>query len=156
MNIWTGEVPGTTRKNSPPSSILESSTKPASNTRTVSLDYRVVLNKVCWTNYTTPTSWGLTNPLEIAIDKVPFDENRVLIRIKPIVVPVIKSENGDFIAEFEDLDMSLWEESVQYLDDAFGAMLRMMWKRYVMGNPQQMTPGALEFRNKLSATYNLV
>ena len=72
------------------------------------------------------------------------------------MVPVIKSENGDFIAEFEDLDMSLWEGSVEYLEDAFGAMLRMMWKRYVMGNPQKMTPGALEFRDKLNATYNLV
>ena len=156
MNIWTGEVPGTTKKNSPLSSILKSSTKPVSNAHTEPLDYRVVLNKSCWTNYATLTSWRLTNPLEIAIEKVPFDENRVLIRIKPILVPVIKSENGDFMAEFEDLDMSLWEESVQYLDDAFGAMLRMMWKRYVMGNPQQMTPGALEFRNKLCATYNLV
>ena len=72
---------------------------------------------------------GLSNPLRIAIDRVPFDENRLLIRNKPIVVPVIKSENGDFITEFEDLDMSLWEGSVEYLEDAFGAMLRMMWKR---------------------------
>ena len=96
------------------------------------------------------------NPLEIAIDKVPFDDNRVLIRNRPIVVPVFRSETGDFIAEFEDLKISLWEESVEYLEDAFGAMLRMTWKRYVMGNSQKMTPRALEFRNKLNSTYNLV
>ena len=96
------------------------------------------------------------NPLEIAIDKVPFDDNRVLIRNRPIGVPVFKSETGDFIAEFEDLDMFLWEGSVECLEDAFGAMLRMMWKRYVTGNLQKMTPSALEFRDKLNATYNLV
>ena len=81
----------------------------------------------------------------------------MLVRREHIFLPVTKSECGDyFVVESEDLDMSLFEESVEELKEAFDAVLRMMWRRYVMGNPKKMTQGALEFRKQLIETYRCV
>ena len=106
MNIWTEEVSATRKKNRSLSSIQGPGREPESNT--------------CY-----------TDPLEIVIHKVPFDENRTLIRCERIVLRAVKTECGEyFIAEFEDLEMSLWGESMEELKDAFGAVLAMTWRNF--------------------------
>ena len=98
-----------------------------------------------------------TDSLEIAIHKIPFDENRTLIRHERIVLRAVKSECGEyFIAEFEDLNMSLWEESMEELTDAFEAVIAMTWEIYAIGDPNEMDQGALKLRNHLRSTYSLV
>ena len=157
MNIWTGEVSATRKKNSSLSSIPRPSREPESNTcYTVPLNLNVALSKTDWTRYRALPSWRLTDPLEIAIHRVPFDENRTLIRCERIVLRAVKTECGEyFIAEFEDLEMSLWGESMEELKDAFGAVLAMTWEIYAMGDPNEMDRGALKLRNHLRSTYRL-
>lgn len=93
---------------------------------------------------------------EIEIHKVPF-EDKTLIRRERILLPVTKSECGNyFTVEAEDLDMSLSEESLEELKDAFDSVLRVMWRRYAIGDPKKMTQGALTFREQLITTYRLV
>ena len=93
---------------------------------------------------------------ELEVHKVPF-EDKTLIRRERIILPVTKSECGNyFTVEAEDLDMPLSEASLEELKDAFDSVLRIMWRRYAMGDPQKMTRGALEFREQLIATYRLV
>ena len=116
----------------------------------------VGIEEARWTIYNTPVLGISTDALEIAIHRVPFDKDRTLVRCERKVLHADRSECGRyFIAEFEDLEMSLLGESMEELKDAFEAMLRMMWKRYVMGNPQRMTRGAVSLRKKLDATYRL-
>ena len=93
---------------------------------------------------------------EIKVHKVPF-EDKTLIRHERILLPVTKSECGnDLTVEAGDLDMSLSEESLEELKDAFDSVLRVMWRRYAMGDPKKMTQGALTFREQLVTTYRLV
>ena len=92
----------------------------------------------------------------IEVHTVPL-ENKMLVRRERIFLPVTKSECGNyFVVESEDLDMSLSEESLEELEEAFDAVLRIVWRRYVMGNPQKMTQGALELRKRLIETYRCV
>ena len=157
MNIWTGEVSSTRKKNRPRSNTLEPSREQESNVYTVSLNLNAALGNIDWTEYRALPSWRLTDPLEIAIHRVPFDENRILIRREGIVLRANKTECGEyFIAEFEDLEMSLWGESMEELKDAFEAVLAMTWEMYVMGDPSEMDQGALKLRNHLRSTYRLV
>lgn len=93
---------------------------------------------------------------EIEVHRVPF-EDKTLIRRERILLPVTKSECGNyFTVEAEDLDMPLSEESLEALKDAFDSVLRVMWRQYAMGDPQKMTQGALTFREQLITTYRLV
>ncbi len=92
----------------------------------------------------------------IEVHTVPL-ENKMLVRRERIFLPVAKSECGNyFVVESEDLDMSLAEESLEELKDAFDFVLQMMWEEYVMGDPQKMTQGALELRKRLIETYRCV
>ena len=92
----------------------------------------------------------------IEVHTVPL-ENKMLVRRERIFLPVTKSECGNyFMVESEDLDMSLSEESLEELEEAFDAVLRIVWRWYVMGNPQKMTRGALELRKRLIETYRCV
>ncbi len=76
---------------------------------------------------------------EIKVHRVPF-EDKMLIRRERILLPVTKSECGNyFTVEAEDLDMPLSEESLEALKDAFASVLRVMWRQYAMGDPQKMT-----------------
>ena len=95
-------------------------------------------------------------PRGIEVHTVPL-ENKMLVRRERIFLPVTKSECGNyFVVESEDLDMSLSEESLEELKDAFDFILQMMWEEYVMGDPQKMTQGALELRKRLIETYRCV
>ena len=157
MNMWTGEVSATRRMNRRLSSILESSREPESNIHTGSLNLDIPIGNINWTNYRALPSWRLTDSLEIAIHKVPFDESRKLIRRERIVLRAAKTECGEyFIAEFEDLEMSLWGETMEELKGAFEAVLAMTWEIYAMGDPNEMDQGALQLRNHLHSTYRLV
>lgn len=96
------------------------------------------------------------NRRRIEVHKIPFGK-KMLIRRERIFLPVTKSECGNyFMVESEDLDMRLSEETLEDLKDAFDSVLRMLWKRYVMKEHKKMTPGALELRNHLKATYSCV
>ena len=157
MNIWTGEVSATRKMNSPLSTILGSSGEPESNIQTESLNLDIPLANINWTRYRALPSWRLTDSLEIAIHRVPFDENTTLIRRERIVLRAAKTECGEyFITEFEDLKMSLWGETMEELKDAFEAVLAMTWEIYAMGDPNEMDQGALKLRNHLHSTYRLV
>ncbi len=95
-------------------------------------------------------------PRGIEVHMVPL-ENKMLVRRERILLPVSKSECGKyFTIESEDLDMSLSEESLEELKDAFDSILRITWEQYVMGDPQKMTQGALELRKLLIETYRCV
>ena len=105
---------------------------------------------------TTRVTSSSRHPGTIAVHRVPFGD-KMLIRCERIVLPVTKSECGNYFeVESEDLDIFLWEESVDELKDAFDAVLRIMWRRYVMGDPKKMTQRALEFRGYLEDTYKCV
>ena len=95
-------------------------------------------------------------PRGIEVLTVPL-ANKMLVRRERMFLPVTKSECGNyFVVESEDLDMSLSEESLEELKEAFDAVLRMMWRRYVMGDPEKMAQGALAFRKQLIETYRCV
>ena len=97
------------------------------------------------------------DPRKIIVHKVPFDEDRILVRHECSVLHPVKSECGNyFTVESEDLDMLLSEVSLNELKDAFCSVLRIMWRRYVLGDPKKMTQGALEFRKHLSEIYQLI
>ena len=92
----------------------------------------------------------------IEVHAVPFEDKK-LIRRERIVLPVTRSECGNYFeVESEDLDIFLWEESVDELKDAFEAVLRIMWRRYVMGDYRKMTQSELEFREHLKNIYRCV
>lgn len=98
-----------------------------------------------------------TDSPTIVVHRIPFDTNRMLIRRERILLPASKSECGKyFTVESEDLDMSLSEESMEELQDAFESVLAITWELYVMGDPQKMTIGALELRDRLNRAYRLV
>lgn len=57
----------------------------------------------------------------------------------------LRSECGnDLTIESEDLEMSITEESLEKLKDAFEAVLVISWEFYVLGDTEKMTHGALQ------------
>lgn len=89
----------------------------------------------------------------IVVHTVPFGDKK-LTRRERIVLPVTKSECGNYFeVESEDLDMVLWEESVEELEDAFNFMLGLMWEEYVIDDLEKMAPGALKIRARLKNAY---
>ena len=94
--------------------------------------------------------------LKFEVHEVPFGD-KMLIRRKPTTIPVTKSECGNyFSAEPEDLEVFIWAESVEELEDAFDFMLEGMWEDYVMEDRAKMGEGALKIRDRLKKTYRCV
>lgn len=105
----------------------------------------------------TMVSLDLSRHNTFTIKTVQLDEDKKLVRHESLPVHVVKSEcDRYFVADFEDIEMELWGESMEELEDAFNAMLRMMWKRFIMDDSNNFTRGALEFRKRLDTTYKLV
>lgn len=99
---------------------------------------------------------GSTDKPVIALHEVPL-EDKTLVRRESAVLQVLKSECGEYhVVDVDDFDMSIAEPSLDELKHAIDSVLRMMWKRYVMGDPEHMTPRALDLRDRLTRTYRLV
>ena len=80
----------------------------------------------------------VTDSQEITVHRVPFDENKVLIRLESTVLHAVKSECGNyFTVESEDFDMPLTETSMEALKDAFESVLAITWELYVIGDSQK-------------------
>lgn len=93
---------------------------------------------------------------KIVIHRVPWGD-KMLIRRERKVLYATPSECGQyFTVEVIDVDMPITERSIEELQEAVEAVLRIMWKRYVSGNPDRMTPGAIEHRERLLAAYRMV
>ena len=87
---------------------------------------------------------------------MPFGD-KTLIRRERLVLAAKKSKCGKyFTVEVEDFDMVLSESTLAELKDVVDSVLRILWRRYVMGDPERMTLGAVELTNRLKATYRLV
>ena len=89
----------------------------------------------------------------IAVHTVPYGDKK-LIRRERIVLPVTRSECGNYFeVESKDLDMVLWEESIEKLKDAFNFMLGLMWEEYVIDDLEKLAPRALKIRDRLMNAY---
>ncbi len=92
----------------------------------------------------------------ISLYEVPFGE-KVLRRRKPVTLHARRSSCGEYLdVEFEDIDMSLTFSVTEDVQDGIEAALKIMWEVYAMGNPDEMTSGAQELRQRLLDTYVLV
>ncbi len=100
---------------------------------------------------------GNSTESKIVINSVPFDSDRDLVRRECIVLNALRSECGNYLTiESEDLEMSITEESLEELKDAFEAILVISWELYILGDTQKMTQGALQLRKHLVDTYRLI
>jgi len=89
----------------------------------------------------------------IQLHEIPFNRG-VLRRHEPLVLyPYPSPCQKYFTARFEDIDMDITDASIVDLKDAIESVLRMDWEDYAMGNPDEMTQGAKELRNRLLALY---
>ncbi len=145
------------KKNSSLLSVLSSNNRQESNTDTVVLRSDVASHETRRNAVMAQVLSSSTDSREITVHRVPFDEDKTLIRRESTVLHAVKSECGNyFTIESEDLDMSLTEASMEALKDAFESVLAITWELYVMGDPKKMTQGALELREHLIETYRLV
>lgn len=97
-----------------------------------------------------------TDPEGFMVYRVPF-EDKTLVRHEMLVLAAIKSKCGKyFTIEAEDLGMSLSEPSLHELKEAFDSVLRIVWRKYALGDPQNMTQNAAAFRDRLISTYRLI
>ncbi|MCY4225330.1 MAG: hypothetical protein OXF06_10905 [Bacteroidetes bacterium] len=79
------------------------------------------------------------------------------MRRECIVLNALRSEYGNYLTiESEDLEMSITEESLEELKDAFEAVLVISWELYILADTQKMTQGALQLRKHLVDTYRLI
>jgi len=100
---------------------------------------------------------GNSTESKIVINSVPFDSDRDLVRRECVVLNALRSECGNYLTiESEDLEMSITEESLEELKDAFEAVLVISWELYILGDTQKMTQGALQLRKHLVDTYRLI
>ncbi|MCY3999194.1 MAG: hypothetical protein OXF84_00085 [Bacteroidetes bacterium] len=100
---------------------------------------------------------GNSTESKIVINSVPFDSDSDLVRRECVVLNALRSECGNYLTiESEDLEMSITEESLEELKDAFEAVLVISWELYILGDTQKMTQGALQLRKHLVDTYRLI
>ncbi len=100
---------------------------------------------------------GNSTESRIVINNVPFDSDTDLVRRECTVLNALRSECGNYLTiDSEDLEMSITEESLEEIKDAFEAVLVISWELYVLGNTQKMTQGALQLRKHLMETYRLI
>lgn len=79
------------------------------------------------------------------------------MRRECVVLNALRSECGNYLTiKSEGLEMSITEESLEELKDAFEAVLVISWELYVLGDTQKMTQGALQLRKHLVDTYRLI
>lgn len=147
----------TAQKNSSHLGVLASNDQQESSTYTGAVHLNLNPSQTRWNAVTGQDLRKSTDSREIVVHKVPFDEGRTLIRREPAVLHGVNSECGKYLTvESEDLDMSFSEESMEELKEAFESVLAINWELYVMGDPENMTQGALELRERLAKTYRLV
>lgn len=96
------------------------------------------------------------NHQSVVVDEVSFGSG-TLVRREPVVLQAATSEcQKYFTIEAEDLGMTLSEPSLEELKEAYDSVLRVVWRKYAMGDPQDMTPAASAFRKQLASTYTLI
>ncbi len=119
------------------------------------LAYEIGFLGPSWHSCDAPLLWCPVDTDGIVIYKVPFGD-KTLIRRERLVLAAKKSKCGKyFTVEVEDFDMVLSESTLAELKDVVDSVLRILWRRYVMGDPERMTLGAVELTNRLKATYRL-